>query len=82
MGMDVYVGSLTRYTSGEWLTVVQQTLQTSGHDVRVIRAEPDPSEAMDPVAVSDAVRSWQACSQELSGGSRWSPGRPCSKRLA
>lgn len=61
MGMDVYVGPLTRYTLGDWLTVVQQTMQAAGREVRIVHAEPEPEDVItDPVAVSDAVRSWQA----------------------
>lgn len=61
MGLDVYVGPLTRYTLGDWLTVVQAAMAAGGVEVRVVRTEPDPEDVItDPVMVTDAVRSWQA----------------------
>ncbi|MET7279507.1 hypothetical protein ABZS29_14825 [Kribbella sp. NPDC005582] len=60
MGLDVYVGPLTRYGLGDWLTAVQQAAQAQGMEVRMVRAEPDPEDAItDPVEAADAVRSWQ-----------------------
>lgn len=61
MGMDVYVGPLTRYLLGEWLTVVQQTMQAADLAVQIVRSDPEPDDAItDPVVISSAVRSWQA----------------------
>lgn len=61
MGLDVYVGPLTRYTLGDWLTVVQQAMRAAGHEARVVRAEPEPDDVItDPAVVSDVVRSWRA----------------------
>lgn len=61
MGLDVYVGPLTRYTLGDWMTIVQQALGTQGFPVEVMRAEPEPADVItDPVVVTEAVRSWQA----------------------
>jgi hypothetical protein len=37
MGLDVYVGPLTRYYSGNWQTIVQQMMSGSGVPVQVIR---------------------------------------------
>lgn len=39
MGLDVYVGSLTRYHGGDWETVVQQAAREQGIDVHVLRVE-------------------------------------------
>lgn len=61
MGLDIYVGSLSRYTLGDWLTIVQQALGAEGVEVQVVRTEPEPADAVtDPVVVADAVRSWQS----------------------
>lgn len=37
MGLDVYVGSLTRYYSGNWETIVQQAGREQGLTVTVVR---------------------------------------------
>jgi hypothetical protein len=59
MGLDVYVGPLTRYTLGEWLTIVQQAGLDAGHQVQIVRAAPDPEDVVtDPVEVRGAVTGW------------------------
>jgi len=40
MGLDVYVGPLSRYTLGDWLTIVQQVMQAQGRTVQIIRTSP------------------------------------------
>lgn len=61
MGLDVYVGPLTRYTLGAWLTVVQRALQADGHEVRMVHTGPTQKDVItDPTVVADAVLSWQA----------------------
>ncbi len=37
MGLDVYVGPLTRYYAGNWQTIVQQVMAGSGVPVQIIR---------------------------------------------
>ncbi|MGN6182279.1 MAG: hypothetical protein ACTHQM_01350, partial [Thermoanaerobaculia bacterium] len=37
MGLDVYVGSLTRYYLGEWETIVQRIAREQGLQVRIVR---------------------------------------------
>src|SRR5688500_3108034 len=62
MGLDVYVGPLTRYGLGDWLTAVQQAAQALGKEAWVVRIEPDrdPEDLItDRREVADAVRSWQ-----------------------
>jgi hypothetical protein len=39
MGLDVYVGSLTRYYTGGWETVVQQWGREHGVEVMVVRPD-------------------------------------------
>jgi hypothetical protein len=40
MGLDVYVGPLSRYYSGNWETIVQQMGRQSGMSITVIRPKP------------------------------------------
>jgi hypothetical protein len=37
MGLDVYVGSLTRYYAGNWETIVQQLAREGGASVQIVR---------------------------------------------
>ncbi len=37
MGLDVYVGPLSRYYGGDWETVIQQAAREGGFEVEVIR---------------------------------------------
>ena len=78
MGLDVYVGPLSRYYSGQWETILQQVGRRSGLTVRVIRpAERKPGflatlverfkgrpEPSDPVAV---VNTWMASLRQHAG---------------
>lgn len=71
--MDVYVGSLTRYTLGDWLTVVQQVGLAQGHQVQVLR--PDVTGPTDPTEVEGTVSAWQReLLEALGGGTPWSEG--------
>ena len=64
MGLDVYVGPLTRYYSFEWETVIQQAGREQGMNVHMVRPagweKPDPGEVMEHVtswrkALGDAI---------------------------
>lgn len=57
MGMDVYVGPLSRYRSGDWLTLVQQVGVAAGHQVQVLRTDGGHSVPRDEALAS--VRTWQ-----------------------
>src|SRR4051812_30559201 len=60
MGLDIYVGPLTRYHLGDWLTIVQQAGQSSGTPVQVVRSQPEAEDKItDPQTVLAAVRDWQ-----------------------
>jgi hypothetical protein len=73
MGMDVYVGPLTRYTLGEWLTVVQQAGLANGVQVEVLR--PESAGPTDPGEVEAAVSTWQLeLLEALGGGAPWADG--------
>ena len=37
MGLDVYVGPLSRYYTGQWETIIQQYARQTGMDVQVVR---------------------------------------------
>lgn len=56
MGLDVYVGSLTRYYSGDWLTIVQQKFPGQ---VTVIRPEPAGQEKAATHDIQAAIKVWQ-----------------------
>lgn len=59
MGLDIYVGSVTRYVAGDWQTIIQQTGAADGIPVVVHRPnEPDDVER-DVAIVEQAVREWQ-----------------------
>ncbi|MBI5366610.1 MAG: hypothetical protein HZA54_06205, partial [Planctomycetes bacterium] len=58
MGLDVYVGTLTRYYTGDWKTIIQQVGERSGMTVEVIRAHAPPDAVRDPAAVRRAVLAW------------------------
>jgi hypothetical protein len=40
MGLDLYVGPLSRYYAGQWETIIQQYARQSGKEVRVVRPSP------------------------------------------
>lgn len=66
MGLDVYVGSLTRYYSGQWETIIQQMAPELGMTVEMRRPAP-PSDAIeDPMVIQEAVIGWRiALAQKL-----------------
>ena len=57
MGMDVYVGPLSRYLARDWLTLVQQVGAATGRRVQVLRREDPP--APDHEAAESMVATWQ-----------------------
>ena len=73
MGLDVYVGSLTRYYVGDWLLIAQQVGEQMDMKVTVVRTEPEPADAItDPAAVLDTALRWQSrlCGA-LGGAQAW-----------
>lgn len=59
MGLDIYVGSLTRYHAGDWETIVQRTAREAGMGMQVIRANPDPPDKItDKAVINQAVHQW------------------------
>jgi hypothetical protein len=60
MGLDVYVGSLTRYFSGDWLTVLQQAAASGlGPPVVVVRPEETEEGVTDPDEIRSGVLAWR-----------------------
>lgn len=71
MGLDVYVGPLTRYYSGEWKLAAQQAAEAQGLDVQVVRPRPERDGALagrGPAEVRTALLRWRAAVVEASGG--------------
>jgi hypothetical protein len=59
MGLDVYVGSLTRHYARDWETVVQRLGRETNTRVEVIRPE-EPADAItDPEEIRTAVLQWR-----------------------
>jgi len=58
MGLDIYVGTLTRYYCGDWETVVQQLAHREGVEVRVVRPG-RPGAVTHPEQVHPLVLQWQ-----------------------
>lgn len=59
MGLDLYVGPLTRYHTGDWQTIMQQIGAQNGYEVRIIRGHEEVDRETDSAAVQNAVREWQ-----------------------
>lgn len=60
MGLDVYVGSFTRYYLHDWETVIQQAGRLQGVQVNVIRTEPEPEDRItDPAEINAGILRWR-----------------------
>jgi hypothetical protein len=62
MGLDVYVGTLTRYYSGEWETIIQQTAHEAGYTVKIVRPDgmDDAQDSVtDPTEIEETVKDWR-----------------------
>ena len=73
MGLDVYVGTLTRYLVGDWELATEQFAREAGIELSVVRANPEPEDAItDPDVVRDAVLDWRrAYERELGVEFSW-----------
>jgi hypothetical protein len=58
MGLDIYVGPLTRYYAGLWETIVQQAGRAEGMDVQVI-GRPDPADLPPIEQIREDVIEWR-----------------------
>ena len=74
MGLDIYAGTLTRYYSHNWKTVVQQWAEENGYSFNRITPDGEPAddEELSPTNVQAAVENWR--DQILSAISQ--PGQP------
>ncbi|MCB9854100.1 MAG: hypothetical protein H6818_00320 [Phycisphaerales bacterium] len=76
MGLDVYVGSLTRYYLQDWETPAERWARESGTPIKVIRPQ-DPEDAItDPDEIREAVSIWRsvvsdALEEHLEGPLDW-----------
>lgn len=71
MGLDIYVGSLTRYYAHDWETVVQQAARSQGIPVQVVSANSPPDdEIRDPAQVRDRVFEWRGNMQTQLKGAK------------
>ena len=59
MGLDIYVGSLTRYYAGDWQTVVQQAGQEMGMAVEIIRPHQTEGAIKDQNEIGQIVVAWR-----------------------
>lgn len=61
MGLDVYVGSLTRYYRNDWETVVQRIARQKGLEAEVVRFDSNSeSEPLDVAAVHSHILFWRS----------------------
>jgi hypothetical protein len=58
MGLDIYVGPLTRYFAHDWKTIVQQAAEAQGKQVVVDRPTA-PDAITDKERIRTAVRGWR-----------------------
>lgn len=59
MGLDIYVGSFTRYYAHQWETVIQKAGREQGIQVVTVRQHESPDALKDPVAINSAVLQWR-----------------------
>ena len=62
MGLDIYAGTLTRYYSHNWKTVVQQWAEENGYAFNRITPDGEPAdneEELSPAEVQAAVENWR-----------------------
>ena len=79
MGLDIYAGTLTRYYSHTWKTVVQQWAEENGYTFNRITPDGEPAdneEELSPAEVQAAVEDLSLihiCRDRTSTRTRWSP---------
>lgn len=59
MGLDVFVGTLTRYYSGDWELIAQQAAKEMGLNLEVIRQHNPPDAIRDPDQIRPTVLAWR-----------------------
>ena len=81
MALDLYVGTLTRYYTGQWENVVQKTAREQGLEYRMVTPTRDSRDTVaDPAETEIAIQHWQqnvsnALKQsDGGGGAAWQEG--------
>jgi hypothetical protein len=62
MGLDIYVGSLTRYYAGDWKTIIQQLAEKGAlgdSTMHVVRPEQPDDAITDPEQIHELVTLWR-----------------------
>lgn len=59
MGLDIYVGSLTRYYSGNWETIIQQQGRLEGYTVHIMRENASVGTIRDSKRIHSNVLKWR-----------------------
>ena len=60
MGLDIYIGSLTRYYAGDWELIAQQAAREMGVPLQIVRSQDDPADAIrDPGVIRPVVKQWR-----------------------
>ena len=75
MGLDIYAGTLTRYYSHNWKTVVQQWAEENGYTFNRITPDGEPAdneEELSPAEIQAAVEdpAEPAALHSMAGGQR------------
>jgi hypothetical protein len=60
MGLDIYVGSLTRYYAGDWETVIQKYARETGTPLQVVRPNQTEEEIADKETIRADVIQWRS----------------------
>jgi hypothetical protein len=60
MGLDIYVGSLTRYYTHDWETIVQRVGREQGIPVVIKRTNESPDAITDPATIRDLILTWRS----------------------
>jgi hypothetical protein len=77
MGLDAYVGSLTRYHAGDWEMIAQRAAREMGLPLQLVRSQDDSADAVrDPDAIRPVVKQWrdqlyESLSEHLSAPLDW-----------
>lgn len=59
MGLDIYVGSFTRYYSGDWELVAARVARELGADFQVVRQHDSPDAIRDPKQIRPVILEWR-----------------------
>lgn len=59
MGLDIYAGTLTRYYSGNWKTIIQQISEQAGTPVTIIRKNLPEDVEEDIEVIQELTENWR-----------------------